>query len=170
MVVTFPATTEGTHVVEAVDDLDNAARTSFVVPCPTTTVPTTTPPTTTPATTTPATTTPATTTTLPFVPPPPGPTPTLRIEPALGPPGFAPLAIGQGFAPFAEVTLTWAPGLGGTRVATDATGSFRVSVLVLRKDRLGPRLLNAAGTAGTASVPYLVMPPSVQPPRFTFRR
>lgn len=169
--VVFPATGPGTHEVLAQDDLNNEARTAFVVPCPTTTAPTTAPtttPTTRPTTTLPP--PPGTTTTVPFVPPPPGPTPMLRLEPALGPPGFAPVAIGSGFAPFAEVVLTWAPGLGRARAVTDATGSFRVSVLVLRKDRLGPRQLTAAGPGGTAAAPYLVVPPPMEPPRFVFRR
>jgi hypothetical protein len=177
-VVTFPARGPGTYVVLAQDDLNNEARTTFVVPCPTTTAPTTAPTTTTrpPTTTTPPTTAPPTTappstgTTLPPFVPPPLPAPVLRLEPVLGPPGFAPVAIGTGFAPFSQVQLRWAPGLGGTTAVTDATGSFRVSVLVLRKDTLGPRQLNAGGPAGTASAPYLVVPPSMQPPRFTFRR
>jgi hypothetical protein len=170
VVVTFPATGPGTHEVVAQDDLNNVARTSFIVPCPTTTTPTTVPattPTTRPTTTLPP--PPGTTTTLPFVPP-PGPAPTLRLEPVLGPPGFAPVAVGSGFAPFAQVTLTWAPGLGGTRVATDATGAFRISVLVLRKDSLGPRQLVAAGPAGNATAAYLVVPAPMEPPRFVFRR
>lgn len=100
----------------------------------------------------------------------PGFRPLLRLDPPLGPPGFVTVAIGSRFPPNTAVTLDWEPGLGLLRVVSDRAGSFRVPVVVLPRDVLGPRRLVASGAGlSFVSASYLVVPGSMQPPRFTSR-
>lgn len=164
------------------------ATATFVMPCPVvTTVPTTAPTTTTTSTTTPSVVR-TTTTTRPFRPdvvittttvpttvttvPTPGaaPVPVLQLVPPIGPPGFVTTAVGANFTPNVEVRISWAPGLGGARATPDATGQFRVPLLLFRHDALGLRraLANAAD-GGSASAGFLVVAPSGQPPGFVVR-
>ncbi|WP_305073000.1 LpqB family beta-propeller domain-containing protein [Micromonospora okii] len=100
--------------------------------------------------------------------------PQLRVDPAIGPPGFVTAAVGTGFPPGATVRLRWQPGITTTpdtvRAAPD--GSFRTQVLVLRRDELGPRDLAAARVSGPAfgpvraAEPFLVVPRAFDPPVF----
>ncbi len=108
--------------------------------------------------------------------------PSLALDPPIGPPGFVPTAVGTGFPAGAPVTLTWDPGITARLdkpVTTDTDGSFRVSVIVLYHDLLGPRQLRAvvanpngpnAGSSIEADAPYLVTPGRPQPPDFLLRR
>jgi hypothetical protein len=102
--------------------------------------------------------------------PPPGKL-QLDCQPPLGPPGFVTEAVGTGFPANAPVTLAWRPGIGGAQVVTDAAGSFRVPVLVMHHDALGPRQLVATvggssrGATPTVSAPFLVVPATLGPPR-----
>jgi hypothetical protein len=147
-------------------------------PCPTTTVP----PTTTTSTTSPpiigSTTTTTTTTTRPTVPgsiptttvtlpptvdiPPPTPGATLVVTPALGPAGFVTGAVGTGFPP-GPVELTWSGGIGTTMTIAGPDGTFSARVLVLPRDRLGPRALVATGGGTSTFAAFLVVPSTVQP-------
>jgi hypothetical protein len=109
-----------------------------------------------------------------MVPVPPG-TLTLVCLPPLGPPGFVTTAVGAGFPPNVPVTLAWRPGIGGTTAVSDAAGAFRVPVLILHHDVLGPRELVATVAAAAGSTfargpdsvaaPFLVVPATLGPPR-----
>jgi hypothetical protein len=107
------------------------------------------------------------TTTIPLPPtveiPPPTPGASLVLSPRIGPPGFVTMARGAGF-PAGAVTLDWSGGVGRTTTTAGADGTFSVQVLILPRDRLGPRALVATGQAGvTAYDGFLVVPASVQP-------
>ncbi len=101
--------------------------------------------------------------------------PLLTLDPPLGAPGFATLAIGTGFPANARVMLQWRPGLGvPARVRADAKGAFRVHVLVIPHDRLGRRKLVARPRGGgpsfePISAKFLVVPATVQPSAFVVR-
>lgn len=98
--------------------------------------------------------------------------PRLRLDPAIGPPGFVTAAVGTDFPPGARVRLRWAPGITATpdTVTVGADGGFRAQVLILRKDRLGPRDLTATRVTGRAfgavraDEPFLVVPRGLAPP------
>ncbi|HET9443371.1 MAG TPA: FG-GAP-like repeat-containing protein [Acidimicrobiales bacterium] len=110
-------------------------------------------------TTAPRVTVPATTTTTTVV---PTATATLTATPPLGPPGFVTQAHGTGFPP-GPVTLSWDPGIGATATTAGPDGTFTAQVLVMPRDRLGPRRLVAVGGAATAVADFLVVVPTVQP-------
>lgn len=178
---------------ESGTELVRSAEAVFTVPCPPTptTRPTTTtttepPPTTatteapvptpTTATTTPGSTTTTSTTTTTATAPPPPLAPALELVPPLGPTGFVTTAVGTGFPPDVDVTLTWDPGIGTSMVRTDAGGNLNTPVLVLPNDVIGPRALVAAvppvpglEVAPVVPAPYLVVPGTVQPPRSAAR-
>jgi hypothetical protein len=102
------------------------------------------------------------------------PGPLLTLDPPLGAPGFATLAIGTGFPASASVELQWRPGLGvPVRVRTDGNGAFRTHVLVIPHDRLGRRKLMArprgAASFAPVSARFLVVPATVQPSAFVVR-
>lgn len=103
------------------------------------------------------------------------PGPLLTLDPPLGAPGFATLAIGTGFPANASVELQWRPGLGvPVRVRTDGNGAFRAHVLVMTHDRLGRRKLIARPRGRTpsfegVSAKFLVVPATVQPSSFVVR-
>jgi len=83
--------------------------------------------------------------------------PKLTVVPESGPPGLVVIATGTGFPPNAPVALRWSAGITATPLApvvSDGTGSFTAQVLVLPRDRVGPRSLRAI-----ASVPGLEVDP-----------
>lgn len=100
---------------------------------------------------------------------------TLVCLPPLGPPGFVTTAVGSGFPPNVPVTLAWRPGIGGATAVSDAGGAFRVPVLILHHDVLGPRELVATVAAvggstfargpDSVTAPFLVVPATLGPPR-----
>jgi hypothetical protein len=96
--------------------------------------------------------------------------PTIVVDPAIGPGGFVTIATGTNFPPGATVSLAWSSGLTASLppVVADAAGSFSVPVLILPRDTLGPRVLEATFTASgggsAASQPFLVVPGSDEPP------
>lgn len=92
---------------------------------------------------------------------PPAAVPTLTVYPALGPPGMVTQARGSGFPTNTAVTLVWQDGIGTTRVTTDATGSFKVFILIFQHDLLGPRFLVPVGYNVKAR--FLVVPTTVDP-------
>jgi hypothetical protein len=95
--------------------------------------------------------------------PPPTAGATLTLNPRLGPPGFVTGVVGTGFPPGA-VQLDWSGGVGRTMAIAGPDGTFSTRVLILPRDRLGPRALVATGQGGvTAYDGFLVVPSSVQP-------
>jgi hypothetical protein len=125
--------------------------------------------------------------------------PSLALNPAIGPPGYVPIAYGAGYpANSPIVLLAWdqritsrviclntsgEPLLDTNGVAlppaTDGNGAFQCEVLVLYHDTLGPRMLRAivanpkgpdAGAGIEADAPFLVTPGRAQPPDFVYRR
>jgi Tol biopolymer transport system component len=95
--------------------------------------------------------------------------PQLELDPPLGRRGFVTTAIGTQFPPLAEVTLTWDRGIGQFTVTADEEGSFELVILVLRRDLLGPRELEAGGDGFSVTAEYLVVPGPVYPPEFASR-
>ncbi|NYI03878.1 HYR domain-containing protein [Allostreptomyces psammosilenae] len=98
--------------------------------------------------------------------------PELTVTPGIGVPGQVVQARGRDFPPGTVVELTWQPGITATaapvRVGPD--GTFVAQMLILRKDRLGERELRASGPGyEPLSVPFLVVPRSIQPPDFAGR-
>jgi hypothetical protein len=110
--------------------------------------------------------------------------PSVALEPAVGPPGFVPFAVGTGFPPHQSLQLTWRrPAITGllappgTVVQTDGNGAFSVPVLVFYHDILGPRWLdvvvpNDKGGASpiVTTAPFLVSLGRQQPSDFVERR
>ncbi|MFJ8579953.1 VWA domain-containing protein [Micromonospora sp. NPDC093277] len=100
--------------------------------------------------------------------------PRVRLDPAIGPPGFVTTAVGTDFPAGAQVRLRWEPGITTTpdTVTVGADGSFRTQVLILRKDTLGPRGLTVGPVSGRAfgpvraPEPFLVVPRELGPPAF----
>jgi hypothetical protein len=129
------------------------ATTVLRVPCPTapTTTTTTRPP-------------PSTTTTTTTTPPQPIFTPTLTLNPGIGPPGFVATAVGAGWPPGA-VTLGWDAGGAPIAAVADAGGNFSVPVLVRPGTTFGAHAMSGAGGSGvTASGGFLVVPRGMAPP------
>jgi hypothetical protein len=86
-------------------------------------------------------------------------------------------AAGYGFPAEAQILLRWSPGLGHGVVRSDARGSFRLGVLVFRRDVPGRRRLVATMVAPTPSAtftpvgaPFLVVRGTSMPFDFVQRR
>ncbi|MCT2593908.1 DUF11 domain-containing protein [Streptomyces sp. N2-109] len=98
--------------------------------------------------------------------------PKLTVTPEVGKPGQVVHARGKDFPPRSTVRLTWKPGITAARspVRVGADGTFEAQVLVLRKDRLGPRELRAK-VAGLKQLKkkFLVVQRHLSPPDFTGR-
>jgi uncharacterized repeat protein (TIGR01451 family) len=98
--------------------------------------------------------------------------PVLTAGPAVARLGDVVLAEGRDFPAGTVVQLKWSQGITAAtvpvRVGVD--GTFRTQVLVLRKDRTGPRLLRATGPGyDPLTAQVLVVPRSLQPPDFIGR-
>jgi hypothetical protein len=82
------------------------------------------------------------------------------------------MATGVGFPANAPVVLTWSVGITPTPlepIFTDTTGGFTAQVVVLPRDREGPRTLRAVATlsgvpATPATAPFLVVAGTAAPP------
>jgi hypothetical protein len=109
--------------------------------------------------------------------------PSVALDPAIGPPGFVPFAVGTGFPANQPLQLSWSTPLRpllarpGQTVHTDATGAFSLPMLVFYHDVLGPRTLqvdvrNDKGGVPTISMtaPFLVTLGRSQPSDFVERR
>ncbi len=100
----------------------------------------------------------------------------LTIDPDIGPPGIVVIASGSGFPAGASIRLRWSAGITPTLppVVADASGRFRIQVLVFHSDVTGPRDLIAEPVDGTSfppvSVAMLVTMPSMVPPGFLLRQ
>ncbi|MGW2823186.1 HYR domain-containing protein [Streptomyces sp. NPDC001443] len=98
--------------------------------------------------------------------------PVLTVGPVVARLGDVVLAEGRDFPAGTVVQLKWNVGITAATVPVrvDADGTFRSQVLVLRKDRTGPRLLRATGPGyDPVSAKVLVVPRSLQPPDFIGR-
>ncbi|WP_258726280.1 hypothetical protein [Cellulomonas sp. NS3] len=100
--------------------------------------------------------------------------PTLRLLPAVSKPGTVVLAYGENFPPGEAVELVWSQGItvdpGPAEV--DSEGTVRFSVLVVRRDRLGARTLDATspdGLFGLVRGDLLVVARSSSPPELIAR-
>jgi hypothetical protein len=100
----------------------------------------------------------------------------LTLDPAVGSPGVVTIVEGRGFPAGATVRLAWEPGMTPTMpdVVADASGAFRVQVLVFHHDVLGDRKLVATRVGGAAFPPVdatmRVVPGQGQPPTFALLR
>lgn len=103
--------------------------------------------------------------------------PAIVTDPPIGTPGFVTEVRGVEFPPGATVRLTWQPGITATpdTVVVNPDGTFSRQQLVMRKDELGPRQLQATWASGGArfglvGTDFLVVPRTLDPPMFTGRR
>ncbi|WP_189820322.1 VWA domain-containing protein [Streptomyces olivaceoviridis] len=99
--------------------------------------------------------------------------PQLTVTPQVARPGEVVMARGEDFPPGRTVALSWNPGItaaqSAVRVGRD--GTFEAQVLVLRKDRLGPRTLRARVRGlNRLTKPVLIVQGGLQPPDFAGRR
>jgi Tol biopolymer transport system component len=96
----------------------------------------------------------------------------LELDPPNGKPGIVTIATGAGFPPGVEVRLAWSRGITPKLppVVADASGAFRVQVLVFHNDIVGQRDLVASPADGTSfpafGARFTVSEASGQPPRF----
>jgi len=100
--------------------------------------------------------------------------PTIRVLPAVSPPGKVVLVYGENMPPGSDVTLEWASGInihtGPFEVSED--GTIRVPLLIVRHDLLGVRLLTATSTEDLFTPvegELLVVPRTLMPPNFNGR-
>ncbi|MCA1228023.1 DUF11 domain-containing protein [Saccharopolyspora sp. 6M] len=95
--------------------------------------------------------------------------PRIISVPEVGEPGFVTSVRGFDFPPGVPVRLNWTPGITAAAAPTipGPDGRFAAQLLILPKDRLGPRDITATG-AGFSPVhvpePFLVVAPAVPPP------
>ena len=96
----------------------------------------------------------------------------LELDPPIGQPGIVTIATGSGFPPGSEVVLAWSRGITQRLppIVADASGGFRVQVLVFHNDIVGARDLVATPADGTSfpafGAAFRVTEPTGQPPRF----
>ncbi|WP_326766741.1 HYR domain-containing protein [Streptomyces sp. NBC_01591] len=98
--------------------------------------------------------------------------PSLTVTPQVAKPGQPVLARGKDYPPGATVRFTWNTGItpGGATATVGRDGTFEVQVLVLRKDKLGPRELRAdSRDLARLKKPVLVVQRNLQPPDFAGR-
>lgn len=100
--------------------------------------------------------------------------PTVRVLPAVSPPGKVVLVYGESMPPASDVSLEWASGInihtGPFEVSED--GTIRVPLLIVRHDLLGVRPLTATSTDDLFTPvegELLVVPRTLMPPNFNGR-
>ena len=100
--------------------------------------------------------------------------PTLVASPPLAPPGAVSKITGTGFPPGSQVLLTLDGMPGRILVTASATGTFTTPLVIFPHTEPGRRQLHATVQAVTVpiqvSIPFLVVPGSLQPPDFADRR
>ncbi|MFF5971219.1 HYR domain-containing protein [Streptomyces sp. NPDC012769] len=98
--------------------------------------------------------------------------PRLEVTPQVVRPGEPVIVRGTDFPPGERVRLVWSAGLtaDSAPLAAGRDGRFEAQVLVLRKDRLGPRMLRAeVARLERLEQPVLVVQRALQPPDFAGR-
>lgn len=113
--------------------------------------------------------------------------PSLSVEPDVAAPGQVVTVSGTGLPVDRVVTLRWQPGLGQAEATADGQGRLTAPLLVFHRDVTGPRRVVAtvpeitelplearpglsAGRLSLAEAELLVVPGTVQPSDFTYRR
>jgi hypothetical protein len=99
--------------------------------------------------------------------------PRIIAVPAIGKPGFVTSVRGKDFPPGAPVTLSWKPGITAAAAPTRPLndGTFIAQLLILAKDRTGPRTITAKGPGFTpVTTPFLVVLGTITPPDEVIRR
>jgi hypothetical protein len=90
-------------------------------------------------------------------------TPTLALNPAVGPPGTIVTVTGSGFPKNTPITISWSISTGSIVVTTDSRGNLPPSLLyILTPDILGPRFAVASSTP-QVEAPFLVVPSTAEP-------
>jgi len=90
-------------------------------------------------------------------------TPTLTLNPALGPPGTLVTVTGSGFPANTPITISWSVSTGSVVITSDAGGNLPPTILpILVPDVLGPRFAVSA-TSPQAQAPFLVVPGTAEP-------
>jgi hypothetical protein len=84
-------------------------------------------------------------------------------------------AVGTQFPPNSDVALMWDAAPGTVGAHSDPAGGFRVAVLILHHEALGPRQIvarpaNPSAVFPEVRAPFLVVPGGFDPPRFATRR
>ncbi|WP_168713670.1 DUF11 domain-containing protein [Streptomyces sp. A0642] len=99
--------------------------------------------------------------------------PRIISVPAVGKPGFVTSVRGKDFPPGAPVKLAWKPGITATALPTrpGGDGTFIAQLLILVKDRTGPRTISASGPGfSPVTTPFLVVTGTIVPPDEVGRR
>ncbi|MFC6092220.1 hypothetical protein [Saccharothrix lopnurensis] len=99
--------------------------------------------------------------------------PRIVAVPPIGEPGFVTSVRGEDFPPGTPVRLDWSPGITAAAAPTvpRADGRFTAQLLILAKDRTGPRTITATGPGfSPATTPFLVVAGSIGPPDMVSRR
>ncbi|WP_326619021.1 hypothetical protein OHA57_27505 [Streptomyces anulatus] len=99
--------------------------------------------------------------------------PRIVAVPAVGKPGFVTSVRGKDFPPGAPVTLSWKPGITAAAAPTrpQGDGSFIAQLLIVAKDRTGPRTITAKGPGfSPVKTDFLVVLGTITPPDEVIRR
>lgn len=99
--------------------------------------------------------------------------PRIVAVPAVGKPGFVTSVRGKDFPPGAPVTLGWKPGITAAAAPTRplGDGTFIAQLLIVAKDRTGPRTITAKGPGfSPVKTDFLVVLGTITPPDEVIRR
>ncbi|GAA2254408.1 hypothetical protein GCM10010145_23090 [Streptomyces ruber] len=99
--------------------------------------------------------------------------PRIEAVPEIGKPGFVTSVRGRDFPPGVPVRFTWDPGITAAAAPTvpKPDGTFTGQLLILAKDRTGPRVITARGSGfSPVTTGFLVVSGTVQPPDEVTRR
>lgn len=99
--------------------------------------------------------------------------PRIISVPAVGKPGFVTSVRGKDFPPGVPVKFTWTPGITAAAAPTRpaGNGTFIAQLLILVKDRTGPRTIKASGPGfSPVTTPFLVVSGTFVPPDELGRR
>ncbi|MFD4339857.1 hypothetical protein ACFWPP_22085 [Streptomyces anulatus] len=99
--------------------------------------------------------------------------PRIVAVPKVGKPGFVTSVRGKDFPPGAPVTLSWKPGITAAAAPTRplGDGSFIAQLLIVAKDRTGPRTITAKGPGfSPVKTDFLVVLGTITPPDEVIRR
>ncbi|HWM20061.1 MAG TPA: choice-of-anchor D domain-containing protein [Ilumatobacteraceae bacterium] len=92
--------------------------------------------------------------------------PTLEAFPPVAAPGQVTTLIGDGFPPSTPIEMVWEAGPEVFSITSDATGSFKLPVLILVNTLLGPRIVSAVAQPGRfdqVDTDLLIVAGTIQP-------